>query len=184
MPLNFSPAELKNARTWYFVGGALSVLVGLFAIVRPCVASVAIEQFVGLVFVVSGLVLLFSAAFGRAKKHRVLDLLSSALRLAVGILLIAKALAGVIALTLVVASVFVVEGIFGLVFAFQLRGKNPAWVWLLANAIVAFVLGGMLFANFPSDAAWAVGLLFGINSVALGASLIMFALAMPRADEV
>lgn len=184
MPANLSSAEAAKGRTWYFVGGGLCALVGLFAILRPGVATVAIEQFLGIIFIASGLALLLSALFGKAKKHRLLDLASSALRLIVGILLIAKALNGVIALTLVVAAIFIVEGIFGLIFALKFRGKNPAWIWMLLNAIAAFVLGGMLFANFPSDAAWAIGLLFGINSLILGVSLIMFAVAMPRSKEV
>lgn len=184
MTAQLSAAEVRKGRTWYFVGGGLCVLAGLFAILRPGVATVAIEQFLGIVFVASGLALLLSALFGKAKKHRLLDLASSALRLIVGILLIAKALNGVIALTLVVASIFIVEGIFGLIFALKFRGKNPAWIWMLLNALAAFVLGGMLFANFPSDAAWAIGLLFGINCLILGVSLIMFAVAMPQLEEV
>lgn len=184
MPANLSSAEVAKGRTWYFVGGGLCALVGLFAILRPGAATVAIEQFLGIIFIASGLALLLSALFGKAKKHRLLDLASSALRLIVGILLIAKALNGVIALTLVMAAIFIVEGIFGLIFALKFRGKNPAWIWMLLNAIAAFVLGGMLFANFPSDAAWAIGLLFGINSLILGVSLIMFAVAMPRSKEV
>jgi len=184
MPANLSSADVAKGRTWYFVGGGLSALVGVFAILRPGAATFAIEQFLGIIFIASGLALLLSALLGKAKKHRLLDLASSALRLIVGILLIAKALNGVIALTLVVASIFIVEGIFGLIFALKFRGKNPAWIWMLLNAIAAFVLGGMLFANFPSDAAWAIGLLFGINSLILGVSLIMFAVAMPQLKEV
>ncbi|MFZ4682132.1 MAG: HdeD family acid-resistance protein [Terrimicrobiaceae bacterium] len=184
MSSKLSPSELAQGRTWYFLGGGLCVLVGLFSIVRPGIASFAIEQFLGLVFIASGIVLLLSAIFGKAEKHRVLELASSALRLIVGFLLIAKALNGVIALTLVVASIFLVEGIFGVIFALKFRGKNPAWIWILLNALAAFVLSGMLFANFPSDAVWAIGLLFGINSLILGVSLIMFALAMPGSEEI
>jgi len=184
MPSKLSPAELAQGRTWYFLGGGLSVLVGLFSIGRPGIASFAIEQFLGLVFIASGIVLLLSAIFGKAEKHRVLEFASSVLRLLVGILLIAKTLNGVIALTLIVASIFLVEGIFGVIFAWKFRVKNPAWIWILLNALTAFVLSGMLFAHFPSDAAWAIGLLFGINSLILGISLILFALAMPRIDEV
>lgn len=183
MSRNVSPADIIKGRTWYFVGGALSLLVGTVAIARPGLATLAIEQFLGVVFIASGIVLLFSAALGRAKKHRLMDLASSALRLVVGILLIVKALNGMIAMTVVVAAVFLVEGIFGAIFALQWRGRNPAWIWILLNAVVAFVLGGMLLANFPSDAAWAVGLLFGINSLFLGISLIMFAAALPQAEE-
>lgn len=183
MPQNISPADRVKGRIWYFAGGALSLLVGVVSIVRPGLATLAIEQFLGLIFIVSGVVLLLSAAFGRARKHRWLDIASSALRLAVGILLIAKALSGMIAITLVVASVFLVEGIFGAILALQWRKRNPAWIWILLNALAAFVLGGMLLARFPSDSVWAVGLLFGINSLFLGLSLIMFAAAMSQAEE-
>jgi uncharacterized membrane protein HdeD (DUF308 family) len=51
------------------------------------------------------------------------------------------------------------------------------------NGVVALILGGLLLAKFPSDADWAIGLLFGINSVFLGLSLIMFGAAIPKATE-
>lgn len=158
-------------------------MVGILAMARPGIASVAIEQIIGIFLIVSGVALLLSAIFGKAKKHRVLDLLSSALRLITGILLIVKVVSGVVALTLVVASVFIVEGIFGILFALRFRGKNPAWIWVLFNGITALILGGMLLAKFPSDSTWVIGFLFGLNSLILGVSLIMFALAMPKAQE-
>lgn len=176
-------SDSAKGRLWYFVAGGLSALVGLGAIVRPGLASVAIEQLLGFLLLASGVILLFSAVFGRAQKHRWLDLASSALRLVVGVLLIAKVLSGVLALTLIVASIFFVEGIFGVVFALRMRGKNPAWIWVLLNGLVAFVLSGMLYFNFPWDAAWALGLLFGINSLFLGASLILFAMEMKEGRE-
>jgi uncharacterized membrane protein HdeD (DUF308 family) len=41
----------------------------------------------------------------------------------------------------------------------------------------------MLLAKFPSTAEWAIGLLFGLNSIFLGISLITFGSALPRAQE-
>lgn len=181
--MSSSHSELAKGRSWYLIGGAFSAIIGVLAIARPGIASVAIEQVIGIFLIVSGVALLLSAIFGRAKKHRILDFLSSALRLATGILLIVKVFSGVLALTLIVATIFIVEGIFGVLFAFRFRGKNPAWIWMLLNGITAFILGGLLFAKFPSDAPWAIGFLFGLNSLFLGISLIMFALAMPKARE-
>lgn len=184
MPSDISPSEISKGRMWYFLGGVLCAILGGVAIARPGLATVAIEQFLGAFFIISGVVLLFSAAFGHAKSHRLLDLASCGLRLAVGILLIAKALNGVIAITLVLASVFLVEGVFGLLYALKTRARNPAWVWILVNSVIAFLLGGLLLAGFPADARWAVGLYFGINSLFLGVSLVAFAAAMPGAKEV
>jgi len=172
-----------KGRTWYFIGGILSAVIGIIAIARPGLATLALEQFLGIVFIASGIALLLSAVMGHAKKHRLLDLLYSFLRIVIGILFIAKAVQGVIALTLVVAAVFVAEGLAGVVFALKVRKGNPAWIWILLNAVTAFILAGMLFAKFPSDAVWAVGLLFGINSLMLGFSLIMFATAIPKLEQ-
>lgn len=181
--MSTASAGLTKGRIWYLLGGGISAVIGLLAILRPGLASVAIEQFLGAFFILSGVVLLASALLGKARQHRLLDLFSSGLRLIVGVLLIVKALNGLMALTVVMASLFFAEGIFGTVFAFRYRGKNPAWIWILLNGLVAFLLGGMLLAEFPSDAPWALGLLFGINSLFLGASLILFALAMGRGRE-
>lgn len=180
-----SNSPLTNAfsqgRMWYYGGGLISLLVGGFAMARPGVTSVAIAQIIGIFCLVSGAILLASALFGKAKKHRILDFFSAALRVIVGLLLIVKVVQGVMALTLVLAAIFIAEGIFGALLAFQLRGKNPAWIWVLLNAAVAVVLGGMLLAKFPTDADWAIGLLFGINSLFLGVSLVMYAYLMPQA---
>lgn len=178
------PEELIKGRIWYFVGSVVCGLVGIAAIALPVYASVVIAQLIGAVCTVSGLILLISALLGRAKRHRVLDLFSAVLRIVVGILLLVEVAEAVAALTLLLAALFIAEGLYGTFFAFKMRGRNPAWIWILLNAIAAFVLGGLLIAKFPSDAAWAIGLLFGINSLFLAVALFMFALAMPQAKEV
>lgn len=178
-----SPAR-SQGRLWYLLGGGLSLVVGIAAIARPGLASIAIAEIIGIFCVVSGLALLASAVFGRTTKHRVLDFFSAAIRVVVGILLIVKVVQGVVALTLVLIAIFLAEGVFGIVFGLRMRGKNPAWIWMLLNGVATLALAGLLYAKLPSDEPWAIGLLFGINSLFLGVSLIAFALAMPRATEV
>jgi uncharacterized membrane protein HdeD (DUF308 family) len=51
--------------------------------------------------------------------------------------------------------------------------SNPAWIWLFLNGVVALILGGMIFAKWPSDAAWMIGLLYGIQSIFTGFALMM-----------
>jgi len=177
-------SAFSQGRLWYYGGGLISLLVGGFAMARPGLTSVAIAQVIGIFCLVSGVILLVSALFGNAKKHRILDLFSSVLRVIVGLLLIVKVVQGVMALTLVLAAIFIAEGIFGGLLAFRLRASNPAWIWVLLNAVVAIVLGLMLLAKFPTDADWAIGLLFGINSLFIGASLVMYGYLMPKAREV
>lgn len=173
----------SSSRIWYILGGILSIFVGLYAMNRPGLATLAVTQVVGILALASGIVLLFAAIFGKARQHRLLDFLSAALRIIVGLILLGNIIKGVLVLTLVLGSVFLVEGVYSLVLGIKLRGKNAAWAWVLLNGIASLVLGGMLLVQFPEAAVWAIGLLFGINCVFSGFSLIMFGTALPKAQE-
>ena len=74
------------------------------------------------------------------------------------------------------AIVFVTEGIVCIVTSLRLR-QNPAWVWLLLNGIVALILGGMIYARWPLDAAWIIGLLYGIQSLFSGSAMLVMGLS-------
>ena len=173
----------QSSRVWYVLGGILSIFVGFYAMGRPGLATVALTQVVGIIALASGVVLFFAAVFGKARQHRLFDFFSALLRIVVGLLLVTNVLKGVLILTLVLGSVFIIEGIYGLVLGVKLRGKNPAWGWVALNGVAALVLGAMLIAQFPASAVWAIGLLFGINCLFNGFSLIMFGTALPRAQE-
>ncbi|MFZ3225083.1 MAG: HdeD family acid-resistance protein, partial [Xanthobacteraceae bacterium] len=56
----------------------------------------------------------------------------------------------------------------------QLSGR---WVWMLASGIVDLILAGIIFAGLPGTAAWALGLLVGINMLFGGTAMIGMALA-------
>jgi len=173
----------QSSRIWYIVGGILSIFVGFYAMGRPGLATVAVTQVVGIIALASGLVLFFAAVFGKARQHRLFDFFSAILRIVVGLLLVANVLKGVLILTLVLGSVFIIEGIYGVVLGLKLRGKNPAWGWVVFNGLAALVLGVMLIAQFPGSALWAIGLLFGINCIFTGATLIAYGTALPKAQE-
>ncbi|GAB4179891.1 MAG: HdeD family acid-resistance protein [Terrimicrobiaceae bacterium] len=171
----------KAGRVWFLIGGILSVLAGIVAIAVPYVTSVVIAQFIGILCVVSGAFLLATAILGEAPQHRIFNVFAALLRIALGVIFLGNLFSAVQVLTLFLAAVFIAEGIFGLGMAWKLKATNPAWIWVLLNGITALVLGGLLFAKFPSDAPWAIGLLFGINSVFIGLSLIMYGISAPKA---
>lgn len=180
---NTSTPAHASSRIWYIIGGILSVFIGFYAMNRPGLATLAVTKAVGILLLASGIVLFFAAVFGKARKHRLLDFLSAALRIVVGLILMTNIIKGVLIITLVLGTVFIIEGIFSLVLGFGLRGKNPAWGWVFINGIASLLLGGMLIARWPDSALWAIGLLFGINCLFSGFALIMYGTALPKAQE-
>lgn len=162
-------------RGWLIFGGVVSLLAGFFAIAAPGVFSLILTQFLGALLLVLGVAGIFQALFGKNAAHRVLSLLSAMVRVAAGSALFFLTGEGMTILTLILAAVFVAEGVFCIATSFGLK-SNPAWIWLLLNGVVAIVLGGMIFSKWPSDSDWVVGLLYGIQSIFTGSSLLMLGL--------
>jgi len=72
---------------------------------------------------------------------------------------------------------FLIEGVVSIMFALDhKRELSGQWGWMLMSGLIDLVLAVMIFAGLPSTAAWAVGLLVGINMIFGGTALIAMAL--------
>ena len=94
-----------------------------------------------------------------------------------GGVLLARPLSGAITLTLVLISFFIVGGVASIMVGISHRSELPGrWGWMVVSGIIDLVLSALIFAGLPSSAAWAIGLLVGINMLMAGAALIGMAL--------
>ena len=105
------------------------------------------------------------------------SLVSAILGIAVGILLLLWPLSGVLSLTMILIAFFVIEGIASIMFALDhKRELSGRWGWMLASGIIDLILATIILTGLPGSAAWALGLLVGINMVFGGSALIAMAL--------
>jgi len=172
-------AALFRSRGWLIFFGCFSLIVGMFAIGFPLAMSVAITQVLGIFCVVSGVFSIGAVVFGQEKTHRFSSVVLALIRLITGLALIYWVGAAIDAITLVLAIFFVAEGITFIVSAFTSRG-HKAWGLMLLNGIVALILGGMILARFHTDTDWVIGLLYGINSIFYGVSLLGLAFSAQK----
>jgi uncharacterized membrane protein HdeD (DUF308 family) len=111
------------------------------------------------------------------------SLVSAILGIAVGIVLLLWPLSGVLSLTLILIMFFVIEGVASIMFALEhKRELSGRWGWMLTSGIVDLILATIIFAGLPGTAAWAIGLLVGINMVFGGSALIAMALHAREID--
>ena len=82
-------------------------------------------------------------------------------------------------LTVLLALVLFAEGVFDIVTYFRLQREHPSG-WMLLNGIVALVLGALIWVQWPSSSAWAIGTLVGVNLLMTGITRLMFGLAGRR----
>jgi uncharacterized membrane protein HdeD (DUF308 family) len=62
------------------------------------------------------------------------------------------------------------------------RELSGRWGWMLASGIVDLIVAGIILIGLPGTAAWAIGLLVGINMIFGGSALIAMALHAREID--
>jgi uncharacterized membrane protein HdeD (DUF308 family) len=153
------------------------IVLGSLAVVLPVVASLAATVFLGWILLLSGLVGLVSTIRARRAPGFWWSLVSAIIAIAAGAVLLARPVQGTLSLTAVLIAFLLVEGIASILFALEHRkGLSGRWAWMLTSGIVDLVLGGILLAGLPGTAAWALGLLVGINMIFGGWALAWMAL--------
>lgn len=161
---------------WLLALGILMIVLGVFAIGAPVVATIAVQFALGWILVIGGIAEGIHAFMAQGWRGFLLELLSAILYLVVGVLLLVNPVQGAIALTVVLAVFLIVEGIFKVIMAMRVR-DHGGWGWLLASGILSLILGVLIWAEWPASGLWIIGLLVGIQLLFTGWSLVMLAFA-------
>jgi uncharacterized membrane protein HdeD (DUF308 family) len=173
---------LHDHWVWFLVEGVVLLVLGGLAIALPPFATLAATVIFGWLFLFSGIVGLISTFYMRSAPGFWWSLISAALGVLVGGMLLAQPVTGALSLTLVLIAFFVIEGVVTIMFALdhkrELSGK---WGWMVASGVVDLILAAMVLAGLPGSALWAIGLLVGINMLFGGTALVAMALAARNA---
>ena len=177
MQAQFAVAVHQHS-TLFLVEGIVLVILGLLAILVPQIASLAVELLLGWLFLISGVVGLFTTFWTKPAAGFWWSLISAVIAIIAGVLLLIWPLTGVVSLTIVLIAFFLIEGIASIMYAIEHRRElTGRWGWMLASEIITLVLAFLIYAGLPSTAAWAIGLLVGIDMVFGGTALIGIAFA-------
>jgi len=158
--------------------GVVMIILGVLAIAWPMVATVAIDIYIGWLFLISGIVGLIAMFAAEDVPAFLWTLVTAALAVAVGVLLIWKPEQGAASLTIVLTAFFIAEGLFQIVASIAYRTVMPgSWGWMLVSGIADLVLAAVIIYGWPSTAGWVLGLYVGINLITSGWAIVMIALA-------
>jgi uncharacterized membrane protein HdeD (DUF308 family) len=161
----------------FLVEGVVLLVLGATAVALPLLATLALTILIGWLFLVSGVMGIVTTFWMRQAPGFWWSLISAVLGIAVGLVLLASPVSGAFSLTLVLIAFFAIEGVVSIMFALDhKRELTGRWGWMLVSGLVDLVLSVMIVAGLPSTAAWAIGLLVGINMIFGGSALIAMAL--------
>ena len=177
IPSKLSAAVKTHWKAFLFEG-ILLVVLGIAALIVPRLASLTIAIFLGWMFLISGIGGLVVTYWARSTPGFWWSLISAALAVLAGMLLLARPMQAVLTLTIVLGAYFLAEGVATIMYALEHRRElSGRWSWLLVSGLVDIAISFMVITGLPSSAEWAIGVLVGINLLFGGATLIGMALA-------
>ena len=157
--------------------GAIMIGLGALAIAAPVWATLAVDVYVGWLFLISGAVGLVAMFSARSVPGFLWTFVTALLSVAVGALLLWRPIEGVLSLTIVLTAFFIVEGIFQAAAALIYRDGMPgSWGWLLVSGLADLALAAIIIMGWPGTVVWILGLLVGVNLLTSGWAVVMVAL--------
>jgi uncharacterized membrane protein HdeD (DUF308 family) len=175
-------AIVRQASMWSIVWGVLLILFGMMAIGSPFLAAVAVNVVIAWLIVFAGAVHLILAFHAHRAGSLIWKLLVGVAYLFFGVYLIRHPVLGVASLTLMLASLFLIEGILNVVLFFKMRSLGGS-SWVLADGIITLLLGLMIYLQWPSSALWAIGTLVGVSMIISGVTRVMMSLAVRKVTD-
>ena len=164
---------------WFLALGIFMVIVGTLALGSSVAVTLFSMIFLGWLMILAGIVEAVHAFWKKEWGGLFLHLLIGVLYIVVGFMVLANPAASALSLTLIMAIFFILMGIFRIIVAAAMR--FPHWGWVLFNGIITFILGIIIWRQWPISGLWVIGLFIGIDLIISGWAWIMLSCAARRA---
>lgn len=168
--------EIRKSWVWFLVFGILLMILGVVCVGTARTATTVSMLILGWILVFSGVVWLVNAFRALNWAGFFLYLLNAIVRGVMGYLLVRHPHSGAEAITLLVASLLFIEGLFRIGVASVVQ--FPTWGWTVFTGICSVAMGFLLLIYWPSASMFFIGLAIGIDLVLDGAALVGFAAAI------
>jgi uncharacterized membrane protein HdeD (DUF308 family) len=170
---------MPHASTWSIVWGILLIVFGMLAIGSPFLAAVAVNALIAWLVILAGVVHFILAFHVHRAGSMIWKLLVGLAYVFFGTYLLMHPVLGVASLTLLIALLFLIESILDIILFFQMRSMRGSG-WVLVDGIITLVLALLIYLQWPSSSAWAIGTLVGVSMIISGISRVMLSLAVRK----
>jgi uncharacterized membrane protein HdeD (DUF308 family) len=150
--------------------GGILLGTGVVVLADVAVASVVSVLFLGWTLIIGGAIGIGVSLFLIRRDGFWIGMLGGVLALVAGLVLLRNPESTLLALSLAIGAVMLINGIFRLVAAVQQREARAAMV---LSGVLSLLLGLLVFTQWPTSALWLVGTLLGVQLLVDGAALII-----------
>ncbi len=165
----------KNHWGWLMTLGACLIVIGCSAILFPTFSTITAKIAIGWILLISGIITILSVFSRRIQGEKFFNFVLGVLYIAAGVWLAFFPLKGILPLTIFLAIFFMIEGVLEISYSSSLNADEGRG-YILFSGLVSLIVGILIFAGLPASAAWALGLLVGVNLISTGWAFISIAL--------
>jgi uncharacterized membrane protein HdeD (DUF308 family) len=174
--------EVRRAWRSLLVLGILLMILGVLCVVKAQTATAFSILALGWVLMVSAVFWFVGAFQALGWSGFFIYLLNALLRGAAGYLLVRHPHAGAEGVTMLLAVLFIVGGLFRTVGAGVIR--FPSWGWMVFSGVVAIGLGVYVLSIWATASTFFIGIVIGVDLIFDSVALIAFAAALRKLPGV
>jgi len=164
---------------WFCALGILLLVLGLVVMGSAYTATIFSVLLFGFLLIGAGVVQVLQAILARAWSGFFLSLLLAILYVVTGSLCIGNPATAAVNLTFLIAAFCFISGLSKMIVSLVLHFES--WGWVFFNGLITFILGALIYSEWPLSGLWVIGTFVGIDMLLSGWSWIFLSLAAKRA---
>lgn len=170
-----SPEIRKISKSWwpFMLLGITLLVLGFLSIGASFFVTILTVAVLGVLLMIGGVMQVVNAFYAGRWSGFLLQIALGLLYAVVGFMLLDAPLVNAITLTFLLSAFFMVAGLFRMIASLSVR--MPGWGWTLFSGVITFLLGVLIYKQWPSSGLWVIGLFVGIEMIFSGWYWIMFA---------
>lgn len=163
--------DIRTSTAWSIALSILMIASGVLAIFVPSVAGLTVTVIFGWLLLFTGVLHLGLAWRAQGAWAITGEIVIAVLYAIAGLYLLARPVAGLASLTIVLSAYLVMKGFLEAVVAFSVPAAGSGW--LIFDAILTVAIAAMIAAAWPASTAWAIGVLVGVSMISSGFTRLM-----------
>jgi len=181
-----APHEHPVKWGWILAQGIVTLILGTIAFYFATVATLATVYMFGGLMGAAGIIQIAESIADEDHKwsQRLTNALIGIVYIVTSMLIFIDPLAASVALTILIAALFIAIGVIRIVTAWRNRSKGWSWLWLALFGLVNIAFGLFVTFTLPVSALWLIGLMVSIEMIMHGWILVVAALAARKAQTV
>ncbi len=180
-----APHEHPVKWGWILAQGVVTLILGTIAFYFATVATLATVYMFGGLMGAAGIIQIAESIADEDHKwsQRLTNALIGIVYIVTSMLIFIDPLAASVALTIIIAALFIAIGVIRIATAWRNRSRGWNWLWLALFGLVNVVFGLFVTFTLPASALWLIGLMVSIEMIMHGWILVAAALAARKVQN-